>query len=244
MLYRHLACLSRWQRIPAYAPPIAVSVPYAGFLYAVYNVAMNMKTIPQTGQRGPAEHSIRDQIIVAADSHFSYYGYGKTTVSDLAKAIGFSKAYIYKFFPSKQAIGEAICQQCLDTVLNEVQGALQGKASAAERLRTLFMTIANASTNLFFHERRLYDIVIYSTEEKWPTSQAYLRQVRDLLATILQQGREDDEFERETPLDEQCRAIFLVMEPFVNPLMLQYKLDGISESIEELMRLILRGLTV
>jgi AcrR family transcriptional regulator len=32
-------------------------------------------------------------------------GYGKTTVADLAKAIGFSKAYIYKFFDSKQAIG-------------------------------------------------------------------------------------------------------------------------------------------
>jgi AraC-like DNA-binding protein len=50
------------------------------------------------GQRGPADHSIRDQIIDAAHAHFGHYGYGKTTVADLAKAIGFSKAYIYKFF--------------------------------------------------------------------------------------------------------------------------------------------------
>src|SRR3546814_14696501 len=61
------------------------------------------------GQRGPSDHTIRDQIIEAAHDHFSHYGYGKTTVSDLAKHIGFSKAYIYKFFDSKQAIGEAIC---------------------------------------------------------------------------------------------------------------------------------------
>ena len=44
---------------------------------------------------------------------FHWYGYDKTTVSDLAKAIGFSKAYIYKFFDSKQAIGEAICARTL-----------------------------------------------------------------------------------------------------------------------------------
>ena len=55
--------------------------------------------------RGPADHEVRDQIVTAATEHFSRYGYEKTTVSDLAKAIGFSKAYIYKFFESKQAIG-------------------------------------------------------------------------------------------------------------------------------------------
>ena len=44
--------------------------------------------------RGPQDHEIRDQIINAATQHFGHYGYEKTTVSDLAKAIGFSKAYI------------------------------------------------------------------------------------------------------------------------------------------------------
>lgn len=55
------------------------------------------------------DHEVRDQIVAAATEHFRLYGYEKTTVSDLAKAIGFSKAYIYKFFESKQAIGEMIC---------------------------------------------------------------------------------------------------------------------------------------
>src|SRR5437667_12367004 len=53
--------------------------------------------------RGPVDHNVREQILEAATEHFSRYGYEKTTVSDLAKAIGFSKAHIYKFFESKQA---------------------------------------------------------------------------------------------------------------------------------------------
>ncbi len=64
-----------------------------------------MSTVP-SGQRGPAEHDRREQIIAAANEHFRHYGYNKTTVADLAKAIGLSTAYIYKFFESKRAIGE------------------------------------------------------------------------------------------------------------------------------------------
>src|SRR3546814_3353221 len=85
------------------------------------------------GQRGPSDHTIRDQIIEAAHDHFSHYGYGKTTVSDLAKHIGFSKAYIYKFFDSKQAIGEAICAGQLSGILEEVERVLAKSSSATER---------------------------------------------------------------------------------------------------------------
>ena len=59
--------------------------------------------------RGPLDHSVREQIVEAAFEHFGHYGYEKTTVAELAKSIGFSKSYIYKFFDSKQAIGEVIC---------------------------------------------------------------------------------------------------------------------------------------
>src|SRR5437016_254392 len=78
-------------------------------------------TAPQS--RGPADHDVRDQILEAAGEHFSRYGYDKTTVSDLAKAIGFSKAYIYKFFDSKQAIGEAICAKTLSAMVAAVEEA-------------------------------------------------------------------------------------------------------------------------
>ena len=77
---------------------------------------MTHASSPSTTARGPVDHEVRSQIVTAATEHFSRYGYEKTTVSDLAKAIGFSKAYIYKFFESKQAIGEMICANCLGDI--------------------------------------------------------------------------------------------------------------------------------
>jgi AcrR family transcriptional regulator len=37
-----------------------------------------------SGQRGVPDHTVREQIIAAANDHFTHCGYGKTTVSDLA----------------------------------------------------------------------------------------------------------------------------------------------------------------
>src|SRR5688500_5773926 len=117
---------------------------------------MNAKT--DTSPRGPSDHTVRDQIVKAAAEHFSRYGYEKTTVSDLAKSIGFSKAYIYKFFDSKQAIGEVICSDTLNTILKTVDEAMAGSPTASEKFRRMFKTAVEASVELFFQDRKLYDI--------------------------------------------------------------------------------------
>src|SRR6266699_3801077 len=91
---------------------------------------------PNAGQRGPAEHERREQIIAAASEHFRHYGYNKTTVADLAKAIGLSTAYIYKFFDSKKAIGEAACGLCLGDIAQAVRTVAR-PASSSEKRRSM-----------------------------------------------------------------------------------------------------------
>src|SRR6185436_16616459 len=108
--------------------------------------------------RGPAEHDVRDQIVEAADKHFSRYGYEKTTVSDLANAIGYSKAYIYKFFDSKQAIGEVICTNCVQGIMAAIDQSIAAGETSSESLRAMFRTLVEATATLFTEERKLYDI--------------------------------------------------------------------------------------
>ncbi|WP_029921431.1 TetR/AcrR family transcriptional regulator [Nevskia soli] len=192
--------------------------------------------------RGPTDHAVRDQIVVAAKEHFSRYGYDKTTVSDLAEAIGFSKAYIYRFFESKQAIGEAICSQCLSSIANDVEAALARCKSPIEKIRVLFKTAIESSVALFFTERKLYDIAAHSASEKWRSIEPYEQRIFTLLQDILKEGRKVGEFERKTAVDESCRAILQAMQPFLNPLMLQQNLEKLPEGATEVVSLILRSL--
>ncbi|MBB4639938.1 TetR/AcrR family transcriptional regulator [Rhizorhapis suberifaciens] len=193
-------------------------------------------------QRGPAEHAIRDQIVQAAHEHFAHYGYGKTTVADLAREIGFSKAYIYRFFDSKQAIGEAICADCLTQLLAKVREAVDKADSATEKFRQFAKTVTNSGVELFFTDRKIYEIAALASSEKWSSAQAYTISLQALLATILKAGRESGEFERKTPLDETCRAIFYALLPFIDPLSLERNLNLLPDAPSEVAGLVLRSL--
>ncbi|MNX15581.1 transcriptional regulator BetI [compost metagenome] len=193
--------------------------------------------------RGPVDHDVRAQIVVAATEHFSQYGYEKTTVSDLAKAIGFSKAYIYKFFESKQAIGEMICANCLREIQEGIRVAVDGVESPPEKLRRMFKAIVDSGLRLFFQDRKLYEIAISAASERWPSAIAHEECIRQMLIELLKQGRESGDFERKTPIDEAAAAIYLVMHPYINPVILQLSAHYTDQAPAQLSGLVLRSLS-
>ncbi len=193
--------------------------------------------------RGPTDHTIRDQVVAAATAHFGHYGYEKTTVSDLAKSIGFSKAYIYKFFDSKQAIGEVICANRLDMIMTIVNAAIDDSPTASEKLRRMLKALTEAGSDLFFHDRKLYDIAAVAAQEQWPSAALHETRLQQLIAKIIAQGRHSGEFERKTPLDEATQAIFLIMRPYISPVQLQYNLETAASATTLLSSLILRSLS-
>lgn len=194
-------------------------------------------------KRGPEDHDVRDQILSAATEHFSRYGYEKTTVSDLAKSIGFSKAYIYKFFESKQAIGEMICANCLREIEDEVNTAINEAEYPAEKLRVLFKVIVEASLRLFSQERKLYEIAVSAASEKWDATIAYENRILKVVQNIIQEGRQLGDFERKTPIDEAVKAIYLVMRPYLHPLLLQHSISYNTDAPVLLSSLVLRSLS-
>ncbi len=194
-------------------------------------------------KRGPEDHEVRDQILSAATEHFSRYGYEKTTVSDLAKTIGFSKAYIYKFFESKQAIGEMICANCLREIEDEVNTAINEAEYPAEKLRILFKVIVEASLRLFSQERKLYEIAASAASEKWDATVAYENRIIKVLQNIIQEGRQSGDFERKTPIDEAVNAIYLVLRSYLHPLLLQHSISYNTDAPVLLSSLVLRSLS-
>ena len=202
------------------------------------------KTAPYSASiRGPADHEVRDQIVVAATEYFRLYGYEKTTVSDLAKAIGFSKAYIYKFFESKQAIGEVICSNCLGEIEATGKAAIADASGAPEKLRRMFKVLVDASLRLFFQDRKLHNIAASAAAERWQATRDYEDHLRLMIRDILREGRDAGDFERKTPLDETASAIHLIMRPYLNPLFLQHNFDFTDNAPSQLCALVLRSLS-
>lgn len=194
------------------------------------------------GRRGPVEHERRNQILEAANVHFRTYGYVKTTVADLAKAIGLSPAYIYKFFESKQAIGEAVCRQALGRVADELREIAREPKPAATRLRLTFQTVARRGAEVCFSDRKLHDLAVTACAENWQPIRDHQAALLEIIRGLLVEGRESGEFERKTPIAETSQAILQTLELFSQPLLLEQNIADPEGRAESVANLVLRSL--
>lgn len=196
------------------------------------------------GQRGPAEHERRDQILEVADELFRAHGYRKTSVTDIAKAIGVSSAYLYRFFDSKQAIGEAVGAMALSSMDKAIRAVARRDAPATQRLRDMLKTMYSEAMRLFLRERRLHDIIVVSIENQWTITEEHDKVVYEVIRQIISDGRDSGEFERKTPLDEVCIAIRATAATYAHPVLLS-RLGGTEEmetKLAAVTNLILRSL--
>src|SRR5256714_14346077 len=88
----------------------------------------------------------RARIIESAEALFRRLGFAKTAVADIAAELGMSPANVYRFFSSKNAIVEAICQRCLGELDGKAWEVARSGGSASGRLEKLFLEVLNYHT--------------------------------------------------------------------------------------------------
>lgn len=77
----------------------------------------------------------RDQIVRVASEIFSKYGYKKTTMEEIAKALRKGKSSIYYYFKSKEEIFEAVIEKEYQVLKNELSKAIKSTSDPEQRLR-------------------------------------------------------------------------------------------------------------
>jgi len=89
------------------------------------------------------EEIIRAEVITTAQKLFQHYGLQKTTMEDIAKAIGRGKSTLYYYYKSKDEIFEAVVIKEANEVVNKVLDATKKASSAEEKLQAYLMTSFN-----------------------------------------------------------------------------------------------------
>src|ERR1700733_12664712 len=130
----------------------------------------------------------RTRIIETAEALFRRIGFAKTAVADIAAELRMSPANIYRFFPSKNAIVEAICQRLLADLDEKGWVVARSKASAATRLERLVLEIMAFHRENLVTERRVNDIVLVAMEESWDAIKAHKESMRNIFEVILRDG--------------------------------------------------------
>lgn len=187
----------------------------------------------------------RERIMETAETLFRRLGYAKTAVADIASELRMSPANVYRFFPSKTAIVQAICQRCLNELEERVWAIARSKAPASERLERFELeTFAYHKENLLT-EQKVNDIVMVAMEESWDAIMAHKERLRSVIELILRDGIDTGEFEKVDP-KATSMMIMRAYAAYCHPVLLAQGLqEGLDLETEarSLIRFLLRAIT-
>jgi TetR/AcrR family transcriptional regulator, repressor for uid operon len=74
-------------------------------------MGIEMKLISTSAGRRPGDAERRERILAAAERAFVRHGFHATTMQHVADEIGMSAGNLYRYFPSKEAIVEGLCER-------------------------------------------------------------------------------------------------------------------------------------
>ncbi len=187
----------------------------------------------------------RARIMDAAETLFRRLGYAKTAVADIASELGMSPANVYRFFPSKIAIVQAICRRCLSELEANVWSVARARGPASGRLERFFLEVLAYHKENLLQDQKVNDIVTVAMEESWDAILAHKEVQRTAIELILRDGMESGEFESVDPR-ETSMLIMRANVSFCHPILVAEGLqDGrdLETEARSLMRLLIRAIT-
>jgi AcrR family transcriptional regulator len=187
----------------------------------------------QAEEAGARAEATRARIEETAERLFRSMGYQKTAVADIARELGMSAANIYRFFPSKSAINEAIAARALGAMAAEAEAIARGPGPAADRLRRLLNAQFERKLEVFFAERRLHDMVTAAMDEHWGVVQQHLGRVHGAIRHVLADGMASGEFARLDP-DATAHTVMHAMVAWNHPALVETCVARKGQTAEEL----------
>lgn len=198
---------------------------------------MVSKTLEQDSEQ------IRTDILDAAEQRLRSYGYGKTTMAEIATDVRMSAANLYRYFENKLDIGAALAQRCFHDRFAMLQAVVERPGlSATQKLETYVIEDLRYTHTQFSQAPKVNELVDIIVAERSDLIQDKIETELQLLKAILQSGIHSGEFAIDD-LDTTARAIQHATVKFNVPLfMSMYPLDEYEQHARNLVHLLIRGL--
>jgi AcrR family transcriptional regulator len=183
-----------------------------------------------------------DRILEAAEDVLRRYGPAKATVVDVARALGVSHGSVYRHFPSKAALRDAVTERWLARVSAPLAVVAAEDSPAPERLRRWFDLLRASKKKKVLDDPELFATYIALVGESRDVVRAHVENLTGQIARILADGVRRGEFTVTDPV-ATGQAVFDATARFHNPIHAAEWTDpGIDAKFEGVWALLLRGL--
>jgi AcrR family transcriptional regulator len=139
--------------------------------------------------------TVRDCIIDAAKKRFSHFGYAKTTMAEVAGDCAMSPGNLYRFFPGKLDIAEAIATEDYTRHLEHLRKlAVHPTKNARERLHDLLFEELRRTYHKLEKDPRAVEMARVISQERPSFANWMLENERKILVELMEEAERRGEF--------------------------------------------------
>jgi AcrR family transcriptional regulator len=191
-----------------------------------------------------SKDAIRDKIIEAAKCRFSHFGYGKTTMAEVAGDCEMSPGNLYRFFPGKLDIAEAIATEDYEKHLTHLRKlAVAPGKDARARLRDLLFEELRRTYHKLEKDPRALEMAQVIAHERPQFANWMLSREREIMVEMMDEAERRGEILPAGDKQEMAEMIQAATMKFRYPqLWSKLTLPKLERELDGVLRLIIDGL--
>jgi AcrR family transcriptional regulator len=183
-----------------------------------------------------------ERILEVTEDVLRRYGLAKATVVDVARALDVSHGSVYRHFPSKASLREAVAKRWLDRASAPLEKIAQADAPAPAKLERWLRALFTAKQKRFNEDPEMFATYLTLAQEACKVVKGHKEGLIEQVASILSDGVKQGAFEI-ADVKTSARAVFDASIRFHHPAHSdEWKDPELPARIDALLALVLRGL--
>ena len=183
-----------------------------------------------------------ERILEVTEDVLRRFGLAKATVVDVARALDVSHGSVYRHFPSKASLREAVAKRWLDRVSVPLAKIAEAPTPAPARLDKWLRTLFAAKHKRLSEDPEMFATYLTLAQEACKTVKAHKEGLTDQVELILSDGVKQGAFQV-SDTKATARAIFEATSRFHHPAHSEEWSDPqLPARIDAVLALLLRGL--
>ena len=187
--------------------------------------------------------AIRESILDQAQELFRRFSYGKTTMADIAGAVGMSAANLYRYFDAKEEIAIQVSRRCMyedEDIGREI--IRSPEPSAARKLGRLVREIALSKYDRFEGDPYMQEIIQICAANRGDVMDMHIASLTGMIQSVLDQGLESGEFEPVDGDNDAFKVLLALAGPWYPAVSSTFTREQVEMFCEQLLKLLLKGL--
>jgi AcrR family transcriptional regulator len=183
-----------------------------------------------------------ERILDVTEDVLRRFGLAKATVVDVARALDVSHGSVYRHFPSKASLREAVAKRWLDRVSAPLAKIADGSGPAPARLERWLRALCSAKQKKVLEDPEMFATYLTLAREACVVVKAHKEKLADQITTILSDGIKQGAFQV-TDIKVSARAILEAISRYYHPAHAdEWKDADLAVRFDALLALLLKGL--